>query len=599
MNVPPLLRRPRLWIVLCTLAGAGLRFWNVGRLGLQHFDEGIYALAGLWALDPSGPAAIDPGLIPYAPPGYPLLIGLAYRLAFPWPGVSDTAAIVPSLLLGVATIPLVAWLTRRLFGDAAGVAAAAFCALSGPHIAFSRMALTDVAFLVAFLAALGLGMRFLERPGFSRAAALGVAVGLAQNVKYNGWLVGVVVALTAAIGCFDRDLERRRIAVRAIGWGVFAAAVAAAVYAPWFLFVERHGGYSALLRHHRSYVMGVGSWVANWRQQLAQTTALSGLVSGSLTWAGPAWAIAWLGSTLVRGSDADRGRWAGLWDRVLLLGGIALFGMAPNAAWFVAATSAILWIADLRPGVRLLGAAWWTSALITPLYHPYARLWLPLTGLGWIACGYAIAEVLPNGVPDGIQGRLKLPAELKWHAAVVGLLIGIIVRSTVESRAVPYPRLLATNSAEREFVTRRLAPGLNTPPPRGMGVSGVAFLGRPSWLFYLTTSGVPVDRLASWSDVVRRWDADQLLIVDEAVLTGDDRNDPRCVWMINSTYAEPEEPGIVTLLDLDQAAAWGSTRFGSVGFDRVNWSPDALDHRTWPRIRTFALWPQLRSRAGR
>ena len=181
-------------VVALTAIAALLRLAGFGRLGLDHFDEGIYASVGAWSLAPGGLADLDPGLIPYAPPGYPILVGLAYRLA----GPSDLAAIAVSIVAGIAAIPVVAWLGRRTFGPGFGVAAAGFAAASMPHIAFSRMALTDATFLLAWLGAMVAGGRFLERPGPVRAVWLGAAVGLAQHFKYNGWLAGAIVAATAA-----------------------------------------------------------------------------------------------------------------------------------------------------------------------------------------------------------------------------------------------------------------------------------------------------------------------------------------------------------------------------------------------------------------
>ena len=131
------LSRENLVVIAVTLVGALVRLWSPGRLGLVHFDEGIYALAGLWSLSPRGLGALDPTVIAYAPPGFPLLVGLSY-LVF---GVRDLAAILVSIAAGILTIPVAAWLSRRTFGPGAGAVAAAFTALSGPHIAFSRMAL--------------------------------------------------------------------------------------------------------------------------------------------------------------------------------------------------------------------------------------------------------------------------------------------------------------------------------------------------------------------------------------------------------------------------------------------------------------------------
>ena len=153
-------------------------------------------MSGLWTPAPGGLAAIDPMLIPYAPPGFPILIGLAY-FAF---GIADLSAILVATLCGIATIPAVGWLGRRAFGTGAGASASTFAAFAMVHVAFSRKALTDAPFLLAWVVAMGLGMRFLERPGVIRALAMGLAVGLAQNLKYNGWLAGAVVAAAAIVG---------------------------------------------------------------------------------------------------------------------------------------------------------------------------------------------------------------------------------------------------------------------------------------------------------------------------------------------------------------------------------------------------------------
>ena len=112
-------------------------------------------------------------------------------------GVGDLAAILVSIALGTLTIPVAAWLSRRTFGPGAGAAAAAFAALSGPHVAFSRMALTDASFLLFWLVAIGHGPA-IRRTAQSRSepSLLGLAVGLSQLFKYNGWISGIIVALS-------------------------------------------------------------------------------------------------------------------------------------------------------------------------------------------------------------------------------------------------------------------------------------------------------------------------------------------------------------------------------------------------------------------
>ena len=114
-------------------------------------------------------------------------------------GVGDVAAILVSIASGILTIPVAAWLSRRTFGPGAGAAAAGLAAFSGPLVAFSRMALTDASFLLFWLCALGQGQRFVERPNLFRAILLGLAVGISQLFKYNGWTSGIIVALFSAV----------------------------------------------------------------------------------------------------------------------------------------------------------------------------------------------------------------------------------------------------------------------------------------------------------------------------------------------------------------------------------------------------------------
>ncbi len=255
-----------------TVIGGLLRSWSIGRLGLVHFDEGIYAMAGTWPFSPGGLAGLNPSVIVFAPPGFPILVGLAYLLL----GAGDLSAILVSIAMGTLTIPVAGWVGWRAFGRGAGAAAAAFAALSGPHIAFSRMALTDASFLLTWLLAIGQGHRFLERPGPGRAVALGLAVGVAQLFKYNGWIAGVVVVLVAAIGARVPSADRMPAKPFAPwGWGLAAAVVAALVYWPWFRFVEAHGGYPALLAHQRGYMRGPSAWPAYALVQLQQDRALS------------------------------------------------------------------------------------------------------------------------------------------------------------------------------------------------------------------------------------------------------------------------------------------------------------------------------------
>jgi 4-amino-4-deoxy-L-arabinose transferase-like glycosyltransferase len=463
-------------ILLLTVAGAILRLWGLGQLGLNHFDEGIYAISGLWAISPRSLAGLDPTVISYAPGGFPFLVGLAY-LGF---GVSDVAAIMPSIMAGTLTIPAAGWLARRTFGPGAGALAAAMAAISGFHAAYSRMALTDASFLFCWLLALIAGQRFLERPGLPRALVLGAAVGLAQWFKYNGWLAGVVVIFAAGLGMVVDPRERQPARLRIVwGAGLIAVATAAAIYWPWFAFVENHGGYSALLRHHRSYIGGPSTWFDHLRLQLEQATALSGGLSWNLTAA----IAACLAAGYVRAPRPISARSSARLLLPLLL--IAAVSVAPALPWWLGIPWLLYrWDTD-RAGERLLLVAWAGLSILTPFYHPYARLWMPLLAIGWVCVGGLLTWAMGR-IPEG-TGEPRGPClpssrwrrTATWLCLSLGLLQGIaLLRVSSSGASLPGP---LSPSGGRSL--RVAADALLKDLPAG--VPGLRLLARPAVTFYL------------------------------------------------------------------------------------------------------------------
>lgn len=350
------------WLTAILVCGFVLRLGSPGSLGIDHFDEGVYASAGesLFASVPN--LSIDPGIIPYGPPLVAIPIAFSDFLLG---GASDIAAILPGILFGTAAVFLAWRLSRMAFGDSTALATAALVATSGMEIAFSRSALTESVFAATWLFAMLAGARFLRRPGLAGASLLGISVGLAQLTKYNGGMTGLIVALTAVLEFLlvsrgtpgNSGLFRRRIL-----WGIFAAILAAAIYAPWFLFVEDHGGYRELMRHHGSYVDGPGRWLANARLQLAQG------------WVFQAQPVALVCCALVLiALRPSSGGPAGPWDFARTLGLVAL----PNAPLFASLISIRRTWHQCDIAGRMIVVWLLTMLLTTPLYHPYARLWLP------------------------------------------------------------------------------------------------------------------------------------------------------------------------------------------------------------------------------
>ncbi len=392
--------------------GGLIRLWSAGRLGLVHFDEGIYALAALWPINPKGFWGLDPTVIAYAPGGYPFLAGLGSFVL----GIGDLTPILVSILLGTLTIPAAAWLSWRTFGPTAGAITAILAAFSGFHIAFSRMALTDASFLFFWILAVGMGQRFLERPSILNTIGLGLGVGLVQWVKYHGWLAGAITALAAFIlAVLSRSERSPRRLISVWGQGACAAVLAFGVFWPWFQFVESHGGYSDLIRHHSSYMQGYRTWFPHLLVQLDQSAILEQSAGGL-------GAVKLLAVFLVmvilgndwRSSSPVRNRLVGAGTEAAGVGifGLALFG--PIWGWGLGIPFLPFLVRGASPARCLVGAWWFTFAILTPFYHPYARLWLPVEASGWLISGYVLSGLIevfrpnePNFAPNEPNSTLR------------------------------------------------------------------------------------------------------------------------------------------------------------------------------------------------
>jgi 4-amino-4-deoxy-L-arabinose transferase-like glycosyltransferase len=539
-------------IGLLTLLGAIVRLWSFGRLGLTHFDEGMYAMAALWITQPKGLAGIDPAAVMYAPPGFVTLVGLGYLLF----GFADLVPILVSILAGIVAIPLAAAVARQAFGAGAGVAAAALAALSGPHVAFSRMALTDALFLDTWLLAMLAGARFLARPGIGRAIGLGLAVGLAQNVKYNGGLAGIIVAIAAGVGLLVERGPTR--AIRLLGLLVLAGLIAGLMYLPWAVFIERHVGYAKLAAHHRGYAGGLLDWPAHLNTQLAQVVALSGGPSAWHSSGKPSlWALAagWLAAVL--GSwCADRSPCV---DRDFqAVTGVALFGAGmflvgcPTLPWWLGLAWTPGLLRDARLVRRLLGVWWLTLSLITPWYHPYARLWLPLVALGWIMAGGLVPTLWKSWIARGEAPSRHLNAK-----ALLGLGIFLLALYQQE-RARILPGLLApTDSFRRHLTDLR-------PDPRRGEFELLLLLARPHATFYVFQSGaVPsIKKMRGLDQLLAEDQPGAWALVDEVMLRqeGDLETARRRLFeKYEPVRGWTETLPPATLLDVSPRAAFGDT----------------------------------------
>jgi dolichyl-phosphate-mannose-protein mannosyltransferase len=564
-DMPSTARRETGFVAAMTFVGAVLRFWGSGHLGLNHFDEGIYAIASTWSSSPKGLASISPELIAYAPPLYPILVGVAYLFL----GVSDISAILVSQVCGILTIPAVAWVARRTFGPGAGAAAAALVAISGPHIAFSRMALTDPAFLLCWVLALGCGGRFLERPGAVRAVLFGLMVGLAQNAKYNGYLAGGIVALAALLGLIRKPGD----GVRVMGYGLIAALVAGLVYVPWYRFVESHpGGYAGLMKHHRSYLSGPSAWPTHWRLQMAQSFALSGElargVTQGLTWGIVAWPVAWIGGTFA-GWRGHGPRSAQVRRRMGFVLGSAVYGVAPNLGWWVALAMLPWWVASKSPARRLLAIGWVSMAILTPFYHPYARLWLPLHAFGWMALASLV-------VPEDRETAPPWSRILRIASLATAILAAVLSAAVLDPRARSVGSPIGPTDSLRTEIAG-LATQIRTQSLLDPSRKRILAVARPTVLFYLMPQcDLPIVRFGDVNSLTRAsGPGDSALLERDVILQGGGLDDlvkfqDRLLntALMGRTFAILWDDPPTTSLDRDPSAAieFQKENYGSISY---------------------------------
>jgi len=456
------------------------------------------------------------------------------------------------------TIPAAAWVARRTFGSGAGAVAAAFTALSGPHVALSRMALTDASSLLFLVLAVGQGQRFLERPSPTRAVWLGLAVGAAQLFKYSGWISGAIVASSAVLWLIVHPQERRSMSTIATWvWGFGAALVAGIVYWPWFQFVESHGGYRALLAHHRSYLGGLSSWPGHLSVQLAQANALSG---------GPVWlACGGLAAALGMSTAAgDFGIERRFLPRILLevlcLSLLCLW-LLPNLVWlyvlFLICFMLIFRMRFVTKTMCLLGAGWAFLAAITPFYHPYARLWLPLEAFSWLFLGGLFVTIRSacEVAGRGAGWAWKRPGDrLRWFAllCVLGAVIQVVEPDW--SWKGRYPSLLDPSDSLRQ-ASRSILSEL----PKD--VKSLRVFARPPVTFYLGLAGrvavhpqPDVARLLEQGDQAS-WAVLDMAMIRQSHVAAKDLDPLLGNWVmvrdISTTLNLP------TLLDIDPSAVSG------------------------------------------
>jgi dolichyl-phosphate-mannose-protein mannosyltransferase len=384
-----------LFVVALFLAGTGLRCAYPSRMAVEHFDEGVYA-SNIWFGAEDGYRY--PAQHLYAPPLLPALI----ETVFLFFGPSNFGAMLPSLVAGCLTIPLVWWVGREWFGPAAGIASATLATLSDPHIVFTRTALTDVLLCFWLLLAVYFVWRALTKGGGWPTVAAGFFTALAWWTKYNGWLPLAIGGAGLVPWCLLSRPKHPQLTGSLVRW-LAIAAIAVAAWSPWLWSLQKTGGYGAVAANHRGYLVGFAGWFGACQTQFSSLTQLEGTAGQHA----PLAALLIVSGWMILGSrcftwNTLAGSF-GFWLAISLLSGLSAvlhgWGLTAciGAAGLVAAILCSPGIkqAEAGDGARLalwMLAAWFVGlALTTPLYTPYPRLTLPWTMAGWMAGGLGVS----------------------------------------------------------------------------------------------------------------------------------------------------------------------------------------------------------------
>lgn len=248
-------RRSQDCLILFALvaSGAVLRFWGLFNLGLTHFDEGSYTMAGKWlaTLGREG-WAIPAG---QAPALYPALLGVSFAIF----GIQDYAAVGVSAAIGSLTIGLVYLVGQHWFCRRVAVAGTLILSTCEYHLIYSRLALTDATFTLLFWAALTALFYGLETGSRRWSIVGGLLTGLCWNTKYHGFLPLIIVGFWLLLSCLrQRDFDKLRSPQKRSHF-TMAAILSLLTYVPWVLLVQFTVGYGSILEGHFSHSLGMGT----------------------------------------------------------------------------------------------------------------------------------------------------------------------------------------------------------------------------------------------------------------------------------------------------------------------------------------------------
>ncbi len=388
---PAISRIEWVFVLVATVLGLGLRVWHLDRLAVEHFDEGVYA-SNLYFTERDNFRYPNQHL--YAPPLVPSLIEWSMTFL----GDDLWVPMVPGIILGAATVPLLWWMMRRLTGPMEAMLACWLLATNEYHIFYSRTALTEPVLGFFWVLALGMGARALLLPMTASMQAVliqsslaGVACGLCWWTKYNGWLTAFLICATAGLQWLLLERTKTRLVRNLVVVGTVVG-VTVLVYSPSVWSLQETGGYLAVSANHRQYFKGLGSWWKNFEIQTEHLRVLQHYMTGGLGALSVFGIIYWLRNQADISDETQEARPS---DRKCLESNwilgcvyVVIFFSSASVVVCVVISSFLIYecyssrsliMKDSMLGLSVLVSALWMTLLVvlTPLYYPYPRLLMP------------------------------------------------------------------------------------------------------------------------------------------------------------------------------------------------------------------------------
>ncbi len=466
------------FVLVATFLGLGLRFWHLDRLAVEHFDEGVYA-SNLFFTERDNFRYPNQHL--YAPPLVPGLIEWSMTFL----GMEPWVPMIPGILLGAATVPLLWWMLRGLAGPLAAMLACWLLATNEYHIFYSRTALTEPVLGFFWVLALGLGARALlipladnPRRAYTLAAFAGLACGLCWWTKYNGWLTAFLLTATAGLQWLIMERTSRRLKQNLIVVGIMLA-VTILVYAPYIWSLQPTGGYLAVSANHRQYLEGLGSWWKNWNLQIQSLNTLQTYMTGALGGISVLGFILWSREQEAQASRIlliDTLRKSRFWLMQIVY--YVFFSNIISDFTFLLVGGLAVWLCyDYRKSINArtkltmsigLTAIWLVSLLImTPLYHPYPRLILPAVIAGLVLYGIMVELIrltYDNKADSKSSDLAKENRRTKILTVLMAFLLLNAVRATITLPTKIYGQRVGLETSVSQVVKTVIPNGdLNAP----------------------------------------------------------------------------------------------------------------------------------------